>query len=124
MGSCCDSTINLKIKQGATFRKRVTWKAGPEGTPVVVNLTGYTARMQIRSDIASPDVLVELTTENGGIVLGGVNGTIDLFISDEATGLYEWDTGVYDIELQSSIGDVKNLFGGNVSVNKEVTRGM
>ena len=66
--------LKLAIEQGATFRKLLTYKAG---TPAVaVNLTGCTARMQIRSAITSPTVLVNLTTENGGIVLGGTAGNL------------------------------------------------
>jgi hypothetical protein len=45
------------------------------------------------------DVLVELTTENGGITLGGVLGTINPFISDDDTLLITWLRGVYLLEM-------------------------
>ena len=38
--------LNLTIKQGATFRKRLVWR-GSNKKPI--NLTGYTAKMQARS---------------------------------------------------------------------------
>lgn len=111
---------NLAIDQGATFRKRFTWKSGTPAVPV--NLTGYTARMQIRAELESAAILAELTTENGGIALGGVTGTIDLYLSHTDTTAYAWDSGVYDIELIAPNGDVLRRIKGSVSVSKEVTR--
>jgi hypothetical protein len=114
--------VPLKIDQGATFRKSATWKVGPApGT--AVDLTGCTARMHIRSDVKSPLVLATLTTANGGITLGGVAGTVEIYISDEATTLFAWTTGVYDLEVEFANGDVRRLMYGSVTVSPEVTRG-
>lgn len=112
--------VSLKIDQGATFRKRMTWKTG---TPkVAVDLTGCTAVMQIREEVDSAAVLVELNTTDGGITLGGVNGTIDLYISDEDTAAFTWESGVYDLEITFTNGDVLRKIQGSASVSPEVTR--
>lgn len=112
--------LKLAIEQGATFRKVLTWKAG---TPAVaVDLTGCTARMQIRKEIANATPYVELTTENGGIELGDVAGTITLFISPTDTAAFTWTTGVYDLEIEFSPTDVRRLVYGSVTVSPEVTR--
>lgn len=110
----------LKIYQGSTFRWNAVLKNGVPA--VVTDLTGYTARMQIRSELESPTVLVTLTTENGGITLGGVLGTIDLYLSAAATALFAWDSGVYDFEFIAPGGDVIRYLYGAVSVSPEVTR--
>jgi hypothetical protein len=83
-------------------------------------LTGYSARMQIRT----PDgqLLEELTTENGKITIDGPAGRIQLLLTDTQTSAYEWDTGVYDLELISPSGHVDRLVQGTVTVNPEVTR--
>ena len=112
--------IKLTIYQGATFRKRLTWKAKKTGTPI--DLTGCTARMQVREEIESPTALLSLTTESGGIVLGGVAGTIELFISDEASAAFTWLSGVWDLEIEFASGEVRRLVQGTVSVSPEVTR--
>lgn len=112
--------LPLKIDQGATFTKSVTWKTGKP--PVPVDLTGASARMQIRATLESAAVLVELTTENGGIVLGGVAGTVALRLEAIATAAYAWSSGVYDLEVQFSDGTVRRLLSGGVSVSPEVTR--
>ena len=100
--------LKLAIEQGATFRKLLTYK-GRYARRRGERLTGCTARAQIRSAITSPTVLVNLTTENGGIVLGGVAGTIELIITDTATAAITWTTGVYDLEIVFPSGDVRRL---------------
>ena len=112
--------VNLKILQGSTLRKRFTLKSG---TPAVVtDLTGYAARMQIRQWVDAPTALVTLTTENGGITLGGAAGTINLYLSAVATAAFGWTEGVYDLELIAPNGDVSRKLYGDVSVDPEVTR--
>jgi hypothetical protein len=110
---------DLEILQGETYTKQFIWKdsAGTE-----VNLTGYTARMQVRQSKASDDVLLELTTANGRISLGGAAGTIDLNLSATVTAAITWKRGLYDLELVASNGVVRRLLEGEVTVSKEVTR--
>jgi hypothetical protein len=116
------SKIKLAIKQGATFRQRLTWKTGTPAT--LVNLTGWTARMQLRADITDPVVLLTLDTENGGIVLGGAAGTIDLYIGHVATAGFTWESAVLDLEMVAPgpDGDVIRLVEGVATNSFEVTR--
>lgn len=111
----------LTILQGATFRKRWTWKPG--GVPM--DFTGCKARMQVRAEIDSTAVLLELTTENGGIVLGAEPGTIDLYIGAVQTAAINWEGGVFDLEIQYASGpdNVGRFVYGSVTVSREVTRG-
>lgn len=109
----------ITIYQGETFSKVITWKTGDPENPV--NLTGYTARMQIRKKYGSDIVLLSLTTENGGITLGGSAGTIILNISATDTSNINWTTGVYDLELVSAGGTVKRLLQGTIKISPEVT---
>lgn len=113
---------NIKIEQGATYRQEFIWKDASD-TPV--DVTGYTARMHIRGKITDDDTLVELTTENDGIILGTTDGKITLQITADATSLYDWTCGVYDLELVQVVGPetfVYRVLQGSVSVSKEVTR--
>lgn len=110
----------LTIVQGATFRRRWTWKPG--GVPM--DFTGCSARLQVRADIDAPEVLLELTTENGGIALGAEPGAIDLYIGARQTAGIAWEGGVFDLEIQYAGGpdDVDRLIAGSVAVSREVTR--
>lgn len=111
--------VNLSINQGATFRHKFTWQDGKKRP---VDLTGYTARLQARETIESPTVIVNLTSENGGIVLGGTAGTVSLYLSAAATAAITAKKLVYDLELVAPNGDVTRLVGGAIAVSPEVTR--
>lgn len=111
--------LKLTIYQGATFRKRLTWL---DSSKAPIDLTGCTARMQVRAEVESPDVLLSLTTENDRITLGGITGTVDLFVTDEDTALIDWAGGVFDIEIGHANGDVTRLAQGSIAVSPEVTR--
>lgn len=108
---------NMICPQGATFSKQLTYTIDD----VAVNLTGYTAKMQVREKHSSTTAKLTLTTENGRITLGGALGTITLFIADESTAEVAAKEYVYDLELMSG-GNVYRLIEGKFIVTPEVTR--
>jgi hypothetical protein len=108
---------NILCPQGATFAKQLTYRI--DGDPV--DLTGYTARMQVRENHASKNIVVDINTQNSGITLGGEEGTIDLFINDQDTELIFPKKYVYDLEIASS-SEVYRILEGNFIVTPEVTR--
>lgn len=110
---------NITIEQGATFQMNLLWK---DSTGSPVNLTGYTARMQVRQKYSSPDTLLNFTTENGAITLGGVLGTIAVVGAATVTDDLVGKNGVYDLELVSAGGIVTRLVQGSVYISPEVTR--
>jgi hypothetical protein len=87
-----------------------------------IDLTGYTARMQIRGKIDDAGTIAELTTENSGITISTANSTITITISATATALYTFSTAVYSLELVSSGGVVTPFITGTMTLVKEVTR--
>lgn len=108
---------NFVCPQGATFSKQLTW----EIDNIPVDLTTYTAKMQVREKYTSPNATVSLTTENGGITLGGEEGTIDIDINATATAGIVAKEYVYDLELISS-SVVTRLIEGKFIVTPEVTK--
>jgi hypothetical protein len=109
---------NIVAEQGATLTRTITWN-NTAGQPI--NLTNYTARMQVRNDYDSSTALLTLTTENGGIALGGVLGTVVLTVSASSMALVASGSYVYDLELVLS-DVVTRLVQGSFTVNAEVTR--
>ena len=114
--------VKLTINQGETFRQSFTWQTQPvPTTPATpVDLTGYTARMQIRQNYGQP-VIAELNTTNNGIVLGGTAGTVDLYISAVTTAAFTPGTALYDIEFTAPNGDVIRKIAGAITITPEVT---
>ena len=89
-------TYDITADQGATYSIVITYK-NSAGSPI--NLTGYTARMQLRASYASATASLTLTTENGRIALGGAAGTITLTVAASVMESLEAKTYVYDLEL-------------------------
>jgi hypothetical protein len=77
--------------------------------------------MQVREKHTSKTAAVSLTTENGGILLGDDEGTIDLYISYESTSAISAKEYVYDLELVAG-GEVYRILEGKFIVTPEVTR--
>ena len=110
-------TLNLTMWQGATWDYTLTWTIS--ATPV--NLTGYTARMQVRKLHSSPTAVLSLTNL-AGITLGGSAGTIVLAATATQTAAITASTYVYDLELVSGAGVVTRLLEGTMTVDAEATR--
>ncbi len=111
--------LNIVIEQGTTFNPIMTYTDENDNP---IDLTGFTARMQIRLKRTSTDVIHELTTENGGITLGGAAGTIALLITDVDTAAFSFKPSIYDLELISSGGIVTRLLQGSVTLSTEATK--
>ncbi len=109
---------NFICEQGATFT-RVLNATDDANDPI--DLTGYTARMQVRRDLDATGILIELTTENGRITLGGATGDITLTIDADDTSAIP-RPGVYDLELESDSGIVIRLLKGAFTLDSEVTK--
>jgi hypothetical protein len=110
----------ITVHQGATYTLALTWRV--DGNPV--DLTDWSARMQLRRRHKDEAVWVSLTSDvGGGIVLGGPAGTISIRIeADETATLPAPQTGVYDLELEHTDGTVRRILEGLVRVTPEVTR--
>lgn len=112
-----DVTINSLNSLGYT-----TYTSGGVlelNTPV--DLTGFTARLQIRAKVSSDVVLLELTTENGGIILDLALNTVTILATASQTQDLTFSSAVYSLEMIKA-GEVTQLVTGNISLVKEVTR--
>lgn len=119
--------VDLYIEQGAPLDRKFIKKRN--GVPD--DLTGYTAKMQIRPEIGSATVLITLTSTlaaGSGIVLGGVAGTIQILISPTATSGFTvpedgGKLGVYDLFLTLTADPTKRpkILRGFVFIAPEVT---
>jgi len=116
---------NITCEQGTDFSRSCILKypdpADPTGsTYLLYDLTGYTARMQVRRTLESASPEIELTTANSGILLGGVAGTIEIVMTNTQTAALDSD-GVYDLEIISSVGAVSRVIQGTFTLDLEVT---
>jgi tRNA threonylcarbamoyladenosine modification (KEOPS) complex Pcc1 subunit len=111
-------SLDFLMPKGSTFSRTLTWKIS--GSPV--NLTDYTARMMARTSHISGTVVLDMTTSNGKITLGGTAGTITLSLSAADTAAITASSLSYDLELVSVGGVVTRLVEGQIVLTPEVTR--
>ena len=114
-------TRNLVLEQGASFRMSLTWaqKAEDEEGNVIAgeayDLSNARGRMQIRTKAreSGGELLVDLTTENGGIVFGtdgdATDGKIAVYISPEQTN---------SIHLKKTFYDLFVIFDGAIDATR------
>jgi hypothetical protein len=111
------SVYNFIIDQGATWELEVQ-VLEPDDDPL--DLTGFSAAMQLRSDYGSEPAYLTLESPSNGIVITPLEGKLRLTASAVQTlnlsaGLY-----VYDIEIYSG-SFIQRILQGTVTVNGEVT---
>jgi len=109
-------TYNITCPQGATFDRTLTVTVGT----AAMNLTGYTAAMQVREAVGAATALISLTNGNG-ITLGGTAGTIGILVSATASAAVAAGSYSYDLELNSG-GTITRLLEGSFNVTGNVTR--
>lgn len=86
-----------------------------------LDITGYTAKMQLRSTPASVNPVLELTTENGGIYIIGQTGNIFMYATPEQTGAIIEGPYLYDLEIYQD-DSVTRVIQGQITVSANVTR--
>lgn len=122
---------SFTIEQGSTLDFEIQYK-DPNSLPV--NLTGFSGKMQIRSNFAdnSPTTYITLSSslaaDGTGLNFSGSNGTtpptsgsIGIYISATSSSAFSFQTARYDLEIAS--GDtVTRILEGQITLSKEVTR--
>lgn len=88
---------------------------------VAVSLVGYTAKMQIRANKLSADVLAEYSTASGDITISGSAGQVIIDVTGSKTATLAITTGVYDLYVIDSLSNPKRVMEGNVLVSPSTT---
>jgi hypothetical protein len=84
-------------------------------------LTGLTARMQIREKLSSTTTVLELTTENSGIVIDDSNKKITVNISATQTTAFTFKSAVYSLEIVDGSTVIPFVYG-SITLDPEITR--
>lgn len=121
----------MLIEQGATLKLDLAYK---DSNNVAINLTGYSGKLQIKSDYADNNPTTYLTLSSSlnpdgtGINFSGsagalppASGTIGIVISAASSSALTFSSASYDLEITSG-SVVTRLLQGTVFVSKEVTR--
>lgn len=111
------------VPQGADWDVAMRYVEG--GVPVNFS-TGFTARMQVRTDY-DKSVIIELNTSDGTIALGDglaseTTPNVILHFRSAITSAVTQYTGIYDLEVTSSTGIVYKFLKGTFEIDREITK--
>jgi hypothetical protein len=112
---CCDGSA---CEQGSTFAQELIWEnefPADSGVFIPVDLTGYTAKMQVRKKAGDP-VILELSTANSGITIVGLSGSISLRAEAPVTKLLTPGDFKYDLKLIAPTGFVNRFVFGDFQI--------
>lgn len=122
---------NFTIEQGTTVNLELAYK---DVSGSAIDLTGYGGRMQIRPDFADNTTTSyiylssSLAADGTGLNFSGsaglnppASGTIGIYISAASSSALNFDSALYDIEIQSG-SIVTRLLQGTIKLSREVTR--
>lgn len=116
----CQCKYPICLNQRATFVLPILYEYD-DGDPI--DITGYTAIMQVREFIDDDDVILEASTENGYITMDEENGTfvvsIPTSVTDDLEAPFE---GVYDLFVTAPNGDTEKILFGPFKIEQAVTR--
>ena len=138
---------NIIIDQGSTYKLYMKY-TGTDGN--AINLTGFTANFQIKTNAASKKILLNIINENlyvgsdvygydpdinapikdnGGIYLNvdkngnsGITGGLLINISAEATQKLISGNHYYELKITNTSGELKKLLLGDIQMKSGATR--
>lgn len=111
---------DILVRQGDKFQLNVQ---AYNTDKTIKDLTGYSARMQIRPTVASSTVLLEATTANGRIAINAPGGIVMVTVGADITAPLNWTVATYDLEVfTADPANVIRLVEGYASLSREVTR--
>lgn len=109
--------INYELRRGDTFDPSLTYN---DSTETPIDLTGYTAKLDIK-DAIDGNIITQLT-DVSGITLGGpVADNVKILILPAVTELYTVASMVYDLELTDTLGVIKTLTEGKITLKLDVS---
>ena len=109
---------NFEVDQNATFSFIVEYKDN-NGAPI--DLTGATAKMQVRDTKGGSKLAFSLTSPSGGIIIDPTNGKLTIKITPTQTNKLFYPKSSYDIMVTDSNANKIKLLEGFITLSRSVT---
>jgi hypothetical protein len=107
-----DTGTDMTVFRGKSLSFEIVW-----GGPTPIDVTGYTASLQVRS--YSGRVLMELSSANGRVANGGATGRFMFTAPPSVTRAVDTH-GTYEVELTTASGQVYRVISGNAAIEEEI----
>ena len=109
---------NFEVDQNTTFSFVIDYT---DNNDVPINLTGATAKMQVRDTKGGSKLSFTLTSPSGGITIDGPNGRVTCTMTPAQTSKLFHPKSSYDIMIIDSNGNKIKLLEGFMTLSRSVT---
>ena len=109
---------NFEVDQNATFNFILEYK---DDNGNAIDLSGASAKMQIRDTKGGNKLAVTLTSPSGGITIDGPNGKLNVKLTPTQTNKLFFPKSSYDIMVIDSNSNKIKLLEGFMTLNRSVT---
>jgi hypothetical protein len=109
---------NFEVDQNATFSFIVEYKDN-NGLPI--DLTGSTAKMQVRDSKGGDKLAFTLTSPSGGIVITPLLGKLTIKMTPTQTSKLFYPKSSYDVMLTDSNSNKIKIVEGFLTLSRSVT---
>jgi hypothetical protein len=109
---------NFEVDQNATFSFIVEYK---DNNGAVIDLTGSSAKMQVRDTKGGSKLAFTLTSPSGGIIIDPALGKVTTKITPTQTNKLFYPKSSYDIMITDSNSNKIKLIEGFITLSRSVT---
>ena len=109
---------NFEVDQNTTFTFILEYKTPNE---VPIDLTGASAKMQVRDTKGGTKLAFTLTSPAGGITIDAPNGKLTVRMTPTQTNKLFYPKSSYDIMITDSNGVKTKLIEGFLTLSRSVT---
>ena len=109
---------NFEVDLNATFSFIIAYR---DENDTAIDLTGASAKMQIRDQAGGTKLAVTLTSPSGGIVIDGPTGQITVTMTPTQTSKLFYPKSSYDLMLTDSNLNKIKLIEGFMTLKRSVT---
>ena len=109
---------NFEVDQNATFSFIVEYKDN-NGLPI--DLTGSSAKLQVRDTKGGSKLAFSLTSPAGGITIDPTNGKLTVKMTPTQTNKLFYPKSSYDLMISDSNGNKIKLIEGFLTLSRSVT---
>lgn len=109
--------LDLQMRTNETFRLHLTYK---DANNLAIDLTGYTAKMQVR-DKPAGILILDSAAPNNSVTITGIDGKIDVEFAVTSMLPVTAARGAYDVAIVDPAGIVDVIVEGTVMFVDGVT---
>ena len=109
---------NFEVDQNTTFIFQIEYK---DNTGALIDLTGSTAKLQVRDTKGGSKLAFTLTSPSGGITIDGPNGLVTVKMTPTQTNKLFYPKSSYDLMLTDSNLNKTKLLEGFLTLSRSVT---